>query len=306
VLSLTNAVATPASYDDATLTQLGAIYTSDGDLVRSAQRPWMAAWKHRDDPRFDTQTPMAETLERAVYGGRYYGHFGHFLLETVPTLYQAAPHDGVIICHPNPAVWAPEWLAARFRGYLLESLQIAPERIHLISTLTRIESLTVPALETPPISGQVGPIYIEACARVRDYALAGGTASASKIYLSRRSFVGGSNRLVENEDELEALFERRGFDIIVPEKLPIADQIRAVANADYVAGVDGSALHLCGFMQPGATVLIIETRPFKTQRAINEAIGLTTLTSAAPFVRREEDVAVYRADLADAERRLNA
>jgi capsular polysaccharide biosynthesis protein len=305
VLTLSNAIATPPSYDPATLTQLGAIYTSDGDLVTAAQRPWMAAWKHGDDARLDPNTPVVTTLKRAAYGRRYYGHFGHFLLETVPSLYQAVPLEHVILCHSNPAGWAPGWAEARFRGYLLQALEIAPERIHLVGDVTRIENLIVPPLEVPPISGKVGPIYMEATAKVREYAVAGSAASASRIYLSRRSFVGGSHRLLENEEELEAMLERHGFEIVTPETLPIADQIRLIANAEYVAGVDGSALHLCGFMRRGAKVLIVETRPFTTQRAINQAIGLTTVTAPAPLVRKEEHVSVYRVDVAAIESRLD-
>jgi capsular polysaccharide biosynthesis protein len=134
--------------------------------------------------------------------------------------------------------------------------------------------------------GVVGPTFIAACGKIRDYALAQAPAPGGRVYLSRRLFDGGSYRAVENEDALEKVFAAHGFTVIAPEQLPMGDQIRAVANADFVAGIDGSAMHLCGFMRANAKVLIIETRPFPVQRAINHALGLTTLTAPARFVPR--------------------
>lgn len=299
MLLIDNAFLTPASYDDATQTQTGGVYTSTGRLVEVALRPHMGAWKHVDPPSLDqaARSGAAVELDQAVYGGRYFAHFGHFLLETAPALHAAASLAETIVCHPNPAGWRQPWAAAGFRGYLLKALGIAEQRIHLVETPTRVAHLTVPAQEKPPITGVVGPVYVATCSRIRDYALAEGTAKRGGVYLSRRQFVGGSNRSVENEAELEALFEKRGFSIVVPEKLPMSDQIRAVADADWVAGIDGSALHLCAFMRPGAKVLIIETRPFPTQRAINKAIGLSTFGCSAPLLRKEGKVSVYRADI---------
>jgi capsular polysaccharide biosynthesis protein len=247
-----------------------------------------------------------QSIERAVYGGRYFAHFGHFLLETAPALYQAAPHAQVISCHPNPAAWQPAWITARFRGFILEALAIAPERIHLIQQTTRFGELMVPPLEAGPVTRVVGPNYIAASAKIRDYALAHGeTPQAQRIYLSRRQFTGGSYRALENEAALEDMLGRRGFMIVIPEQLPIDEQIRTVANADFVVGIDGSALHLCGFMRPGGAVLMIETRPFPVQRAINKALGLKTLTAPASFVRKEEGVDLYTTDIATIERLIS-
>lgn len=294
-----NAFLTPAFYDDATHTQLGGVYTSAGQLVESALRPYMGAWKHVDPPFLDAAKRAEASVElgQAVYAGRYFSHFGHFLLETAPALREAARYAETIACHPNPAAWNRPWVPAGFRGYMLKALAIAPERIHLVEAPTRIAHLTVPAQERPPITGVVGPKYIETCAAVRAYALSEGPVKRGSVYLSRRSFVGGSHRKVENEAELEAMLEKRGFSIVIPEKLPMSEQIRAVADADCVAGIDGSALHLCAFMRPGANVLIIETRPFPTQRAINKAIGLLTVGCPAAHVRKEGTVSVYRVDI---------
>lgn len=309
MLHLADAFATPASYDEGTRTQQGGVYTSAGDLVQSALRPtYGLAWKNADPAtlRSDVQVADAVSVESAVYAGRFYAHFGHFLLESVPSLYQAAPHAETIACHPNPATWQPVWITARFRGFLLEALGIAAERIHLIQQPTHFAKLIVPPLEAGPVTRAVGPNYIAASAKIREYALAHGPAhDAQRIYLSRRMFTGGSYRALENEAALEEMLARHGFSIVIPEQLPIEEQIRTIASAELVVGVDGSALHLCGFMHAGGAVLIIETRPFPVQRAINKALGLSTFTAPASFVRKEEGVDFYTTDVAAIERLIS-
>jgi capsular polysaccharide biosynthesis protein len=154
--------------------------------------------------------------------------------------------------------------------------------------------------------GAVGRNYIAATAQMRAYALAEGAAPTGRVYLSRRMFEGGSHRAVANEVKLEELFARHGFSVVMPEQLPIGDQIRALANADFVAGLDGSAMHLCGFMRAGAKVLIIESRPFPAQGAINRALGLETLTAPTRFVGKEDGVDLYAADLAAVSRLISS
>ena len=55
------------------------------------------------------------------------------------------------------------------------------------------------------------------------------------------------------------------------------DQILLVAGAEFVAGIDGSAMHLCGFMRRGSTAVVIETRPSTAFAHLNRAVGVRTV-----------------------------
>lgn len=65
-------------------------------------------------------------------------------------------------------------------------------------------------------------------------------STPDKLYISRRRV---KKRRMENEEECEALFIRRGFTVVHPQELPLADQIMLFANATHVAGPVGSAVH---------------------------------------------------------------
>jgi hypothetical protein len=60
--------------------------------------------------------------------------------------------------------------------------------------------------------------------------------------------------------------------------MSFADQIRAVASADVVAGVDGSALHLSAFMRPGARMLVLETSRRRTVLMLNALMEVETVS----------------------------
>ena len=46
-----------------------------------------------------------------------------------------------------------------------------------------------------------------------------------------------------------------GFDVVHPENLPIAEQIRLASGAAVIGGNSGSALHLSAFAPPGRRVI---------------------------------------------------
>ncbi len=61
----------------------------------------------------------------------------------------------------------------------------------------------------------------------------------SKIYISRKN---SFHRSLINEDDVEKLFERYGFEIIYAEDHSLEDQIDMFSNASVVAGPHGAGL----------------------------------------------------------------
>jgi capsular polysaccharide biosynthesis protein len=64
---------------------------------------------------------------------------------------------------------------------------------------------------------------------------------------------------VLNDDAVTAVLEDRGFVLVDPGQLTVADQIRAFANAEVVVATHGAALANLTFCTPGA--LVIELFP---------------------------------------------
>lgn len=65
------------------------------------------------------------------------------------------------------------------------------------------------------------------------------TSNASRIYLSRKRV---SRRAMQNENEVEEAFAKRGFTIVDLEGMPYCDGIQLASNADIIAGPSGSAM----------------------------------------------------------------
>jgi capsular polysaccharide biosynthesis protein len=113
--------------------------------------------------------------------------------------------------------------------------------------------------------------------------------AAQRIYLSRRRLKRRLGQRLANEGEIERQMARRSFAVLHPEQMGFADQIRAVAGADVVAGVDGSALHLSAFMRPRARMLVLETQRRLNVLHLNALMGVETI--ALPALRPANDAA---------------
>ena len=81
-----------------------------------------------------------------------------------------------------------------------------------------------------------------------------------------------------NEPEIEAAARRAGLQVLHPQRLGLPLQIALMAEAQAIAGTDGSALHLAAFARPGTRLLTFDTRNVVNQRIINAVAGLDART----------------------------
>jgi len=73
-----------------------------------------------------------------------------------------------------------------------------------------------------------------------------------RLYLSRAG--APQQRQVLNRDAVESVARNAGFEIVQPETLPVAAQIKMFSGARMLAGEYGSGLHNTVFAGPGAAV----------------------------------------------------
>lgn len=81
-----------------------------------------------------------------------------------------------------------------------------------------------------------------------------GAAESRRIFCTRPREL---KRLCRNSDEVEALFGEYGFDIVSPETMTFAEQVRMFRGADVIAGFAGSALFQLAFCDEPKTVFTI-------------------------------------------------
>lgn len=186
------------------------------------------------------QEPATTLTGSYVWAGMIYGHFGHFIAETLPRLLsitaclQADPSARILGFATNGVTN----VSLTGMGWFLDRIGIDPARIDVITGPTLVPSLTVPP---PPFTGRFA--YDPALLGLIDRsALAAATPSGERIFVSRGKLGKPSTR-VQNIAEIEALYAAHGFTILHPEQLSLPDQVARLTACAVLAGENGSALH---------------------------------------------------------------
>jgi capsular polysaccharide biosynthesis protein len=131
-----------------------------------------------------------------------------------------------------------------------------------------------------------------------------GTSPMRRIYMSRRN---QKIRTMLNEAALEAELVARGFHIIEPEALPLADRIRVIRDAEVIVCPGGSGLFNLVFANNAKLVLDIEaskTWIFAHTRLMN-SLELPHLVLIGDQVQNGNPHAEWTAPITDAMQALD-
>jgi len=171
-------------------------------------------------------------------------NYAHWLLDCLPRLTILPADDG------SWSVLVP----AEPRSFHLESLRllgIDDDRIvEMPAAATRVESLVLAAVAAR--TTRPAPDHLLELRR-RLLAGAGAAEGHRRLYVSRT----GVRRHVVDEHRLGSVLERYGFELVRPERLSFAEQVRTFAAAETVLGAHGAGIHNHLFAAPGSDVVEI-------------------------------------------------
>lgn len=187
--------------------------------------------------------PVEADYPEAIFAGVLYNHFGHFIVESLARAWYFAAHPDA------PIVWVGGWDSKapndapasqskllRWQEEMLDALGIHNPRI-VIKYPTRVRTLHLP---------DVGFRYSDVIVQQHADYLARYHGPAQNdgehLWLSR-------SRIGTDVRDLSAVaLERRlasaGWKVAFPEQLSIREQLDALAQAEVIAGEEGSAFHL--------------------------------------------------------------
>jgi len=269
----------------------GAVYNANGRLLPLSQKT-SGLGGHRmamADPQYIKPEWRAQRLRgRWLYGGHWMMHFGHFLTETVTTLWpeDLEPVRGLVFhryLSPKPVVHPWQQHLVALAGYPELPIHIVNER------QVRVDELVVPSRSIVQ-HGWGHPGAAAVWQRIADAVPEQAppwpaTGWPSTVYLSRTLHNAAVRRrgrkeprsTPEHDALLDEVFAAAGFEVIAPQALSIDDQVRLLRSTRVLAGQNGSALHLAGFARAGARVLELgdqrRTRGVATQRVVNTLSG---------------------------------
>lgn len=183
---------------------------------------------------------------RYLFGGIFYGHFGHFIVESLSRIWALdaleVPFDGMIFTPKNPRITAHH--VGHYRELLTAFGVNLP--IEIAHDVTRVSDLYVPC--------QGFGMYdlIDGSAAYRDFINRHAGKSVApegpeRLYVSR-SQLGPHRGSILGEYKIEEYLAAEGYEVFHPQKATQNQQIARYRAARYVIGTDCSPLHLLGFV----------------------------------------------------------
>jgi hypothetical protein len=194
-----------------------------------------------------------------LFGGLASHHFGHQItrsLGRLAALPLTGPIDGIVFAPLDSRARDPA--AIKLLTRLLAGLGItAPIRV--LTEPTRVDHLVVgDDLFSENIACIADPAYVDWVRK--SFAPATKPVIGSKLYVTRTQLDPTLGRLL-NEDILEQNLSRQGYEIYVPERHSLPDQLRTYASAETIVTTDGSQGHVMAFArQPGQNIITIARR----------------------------------------------
>jgi hypothetical protein len=187
----------------------------------------------------------------AIYLGWHFGHYGHFLLETLARAWALTDSALPVLLH-LPDDQPPQGPVLR----LLEAFEVPSERILILTrpTMLRRVHFPEPLYEISLwVHDRAAKPYCAVAARVLHDA---DPPTHQPVYLSRRRLP-SNQRQVIGEEDLEAVLRENDFKIAYPETMSLEAQIALFNRHSDVFSVDGSAIHgaLFSLTQPRLHIL---------------------------------------------------
>lgn len=255
------------------------------NAARRLRHPELVDWAPWFVGLPETEAPMATDQTAYFFVDNVLrGHFGHALTEQISVLWgwrQAKERDPAL----KALVFAgPDRPVAPWEFALLEAAGIDRHDVHVAHEPLRVARLLTcsPAFSMPDF---VHPQLLETYASMGEELGAGAPVREwpERVFLTRR----GGARSCRNATEVETLFRAAGFEVVVPEVLPLAEQVAFVRRADVVAGFSGSNMFQIAFAGKPKHVILVGSESYT---ANNEYL-------LSSVVGHRLDVALCRPDL---------
>ncbi len=194
--------------------------------------------------------------EKVVYCGYLVNHWGHFLIEGVTRLWYFLENDDTI---DKYVFFLDENEERQIRGnyrLFLELLKIW-DKLEIINRPTRYREVIIPQRG---IESRIrySPKLIDVFDRIADNVVPQPDwETPEKIYYSRSQFQKGM-QFEFGFAALDNFFEKNGYTVLYPEKVPLDRMIHYIRNSKVVASLSGSLPHNMLFARNGQKIEIVE------------------------------------------------
>lgn len=194
--------------------------------------------------------------ETVVYCGYLVNHWGHFLIEGITRLWYFLENDETV---DKYVFFLDENEEREIKGnyrMFLELLKIW-DKLEIINRPTTYRRVIVPELGIHMRKSYTPKLLDVFDAVAANVQVDPAWERPEKIYFSRSQFQKGM-QFEFGFDTLDNFFEKNGYTILYPEKVPLDRMIHYIRSAKVVASLSGSLPHNMLFGNPGQKVEIVE------------------------------------------------
>ncbi len=222
----------------------------------------------------DKITTLSEP--HALIAGPGYNIFGHWLVEHLPKIWllERAGFDVDRIKYIIPSD------APSFVPNLLALVGISEHMItrnDVANEVLKLETLIVPSIMHDGV--RFSPLFRDAAnylmSRIRARFDVSPRQRGRRIFIVRPNHI----RAVSDREKWHTLAKDHGFELVSPELMPLAEQVRLMGETSHLAGEYGSGLHLSVFSPPGLVVTAIRgsgRHPAFLQSGMGDVLGHKT------------------------------
>jgi capsular polysaccharide biosynthesis protein len=232
-----------------------------------------------------------------IYGGFLNPHYGHFIVNSLSRqwvhLENQMPRAKILWHGPADA---KTWFKIPFIKAIFEAIGLPENRFATFDKPTLIPRLLVPHASFNE-QHYVHAAFGRLCRRIGGNVLQRSVINERSLrfdsrptYLSKAALASGVGR-ISNEQVIVDILERAGVDIVFPEKLTLADQVRIFAERDNICGMAGSAMHTHAFWPSAGSVSVLNATdgPNSNFFLIDLAASLTVNYVFAPGAKVIEE-----------------
>lgn len=198
---------------------------------------------------------------RWLFGGLFYGHFGHMLCESTARLWALDHVPGItgILFHPKLR-FTHENRMIRDHLALFHAMGLADLTIRAPQVPVRVDEMVIP--EQGFGIGEMAAGRPEYRAFMRDrLSRAAPAEGPENLYISRARLPSKRGSVLL-ETRIEDLMQAAGYTVFHPQEQPLPVQLSRYRAARRIVALDGSALHLAAMVvQDGAQVAILNRGP---------------------------------------------
>ena len=250
--------------------QRSGVFDSQGIFVRESIT-FREIGEFNSEPELPDPRSFRQLRGRYMYGGVLFGHFGHFLVDSLARIWAVSELQDKI----DGIVFTPKTNRGDLQRVVRVQSRIARALdVHLPFINTghplRVEKLYVPSqgigLNEWCIGSPGFRRFVQKLGRVP------GRSWGNRIYLSRSALPKQRSSYL-SEKILESYLQGEGYTIVHPQHHPIEEQIALYREAEYIISPDGSPLHLLAYVGNGKQkVAVISRRNAETSQVFERQL----------------------------------